>query len=266
MGCSNFNGEGYRYVPFHGFLYSGGLLIDIGTLLPSAPYTVAQFANTCAYGINDSGQIVGYSYTELSGYPSLYGPHAFVYYINEGWMFDLLANPEHKFYAYDINNNGQIVGSSNLMGWAYRAFLLSQGVWTELGTLGGASSTARRINDSGLVVGYSNIVGQSDSIYHAFLYSSGLMTDLGTLGGTDSYAYDINTSGQIVGSSKIAGDTASRAFIYTPTTEGGVMTDLNTLIDPDSGWTLDTAVAINDNGHILGSGYLNGEYHMVLLR
>ena len=32
------------------------------------------------------------------------------------------------------------------------------------------------------------------------------------------------------------------------------MTDLNSLIDPDSGWALGNATAINDNGWIVGVG------------
>jgi probable HAF family extracellular repeat protein len=34
----------------------------------------------------------------------------------------------------------------------------------------------------------------------------------------------------------------------------GTMTDLNSLIDPHLGWTLETATAINDNGQIVGWG------------
>ena len=40
------------------------------------------------------------------------------------------------------------------------------------------------------------------------------------------------------------------AFLYS----GGVMTDLNTLIPSNSGWTLDGATGINDLGQICGTG------------
>ena len=39
-------------------------------------------------------------------------------------------------------------------------------------------------------------------------------------------------------------------FLYS----NGAMTDLNSLIDPHSGWTLETATAINDQGQIVGWG------------
>ena len=35
------------------------------------------------------------------------------------------------------------------------------------------------------------------------------------------------------------------------------MVDLNSLIDPHSGWYLSTATAINNSGQITGFGYLN---------
>ena len=84
-----------------------------------------------------------------------------------------------------------------------------------LGTLGGVTSYARGINDSGQVVGSSNIIG--DSAAHAFITgSNGIgMTDLGTLGGTFSFANDINDFGQVVGWTSTA-DSMFRAFITAP--------------------------------------------------
>jgi uncharacterized membrane protein len=49
-----------------------------------------------------------------------------------------------------------------------------------------------------------------------------------------------------------------RAFLY----DGGKMVDLNTLIDPSSGWVLQRAAAINDAGQIVGSGFFNGETYL----
>jgi probable HAF family extracellular repeat protein len=68
---------------------------------------------------------------------------------------------------------------------------------TDLGTLGGAASTAYAINSAGQMVGSSKVGGGAST--HAFLYSQGMTTDLGTLGGPTSEAFGINDSGQIVG-------------------------------------------------------------------
>src|SRR5215469_3033469 len=67
---------------------------------------------------------------------------------------------------------------------------------TDLGTLGGHTSSARSINAAGEIVGESETPTGST---HAFLYISGRMTDLGTLGGEFSDALGINSSGEIVG-------------------------------------------------------------------
>jgi probable HAF family extracellular repeat protein len=71
---------------------------------------------------------------------------------------------------------------------------------TDLGTLGGESSWAYRINARGQVVGTST---RASGMPHAFLWDPKTgMTDLGTLlGGEWSVAYGINALGQVVGQS-----------------------------------------------------------------
>jgi probable HAF family extracellular repeat protein len=110
-------------------------------------------------------------------------------------------------------------------------------------------------------VGYAEA---GPAAYHALLYSAGTVSDLGTLGGTLSVATGINNHGQIVGYAGNYGDSAfyDKAIIYSD----GTMTDLNTLIDPGSGWTLQTANAINDNGQIVGYGInAAGQGHAYML-
>jgi probable HAF family extracellular repeat protein len=119
----------------------------------------------------------------------------------------------------------------------------------DLGTLGGSRSWASAINDSGEVVGYSNLAGDQNK--HAFLYKDGKMTDLLTLGGTSSEAKGINKSGQVVGwSDNSSGE--RRAFLYDSTNG---MKDLNDLIPAGLGWSIDEATAINNNGQIAATGW-----------
>jgi len=69
------------------------------------------------------------------------------------------------------------------------------------------------------------------------------------LGGDNGEATGINASGQVVGWFCTGGGN-SRAFLYSD----GVMTNLNSLIDPLSGWTISSAQDINNSGQIAATG------------
>src|SRR5262249_52144976 len=69
-----------------------------------------------------------------------------------------LGNP--IYIAVDkLNDAGQVVGSSITASYARHAYLYQDGVMTDLGTLGGTNSEARKINDAGQVVGYAQGLG-----------------------------------------------------------------------------------------------------------
>ncbi len=103
----------------------------------AAPETGFSRAN----GINDSGQIVGFS--DLPN-----GQRRAVRWQN-GVMVDLGTLGGGASEAAAINMSGQIAGTSGTADGASRAFRWDAGVMTDLGTLGGTYSEAYGINDSG---------------------------------------------------------------------------------------------------------------------
>jgi probable HAF family extracellular repeat protein len=109
-----------------------------------------------------------------------------------------------------------VVGYSQSGSFKQRAVLWKNGIETDLGTLGGTSSTAKAINNAGTVVGSSSTSSGSP---HAFVWKSGKMTELNKLlppnsGWKLQYANAINNKGQIVGYGTFQGQT--RAFLLTP--------------------------------------------------
>jgi probable HAF family extracellular repeat protein len=143
--------------------------------------------------------------------------------------------------AYNINDNGQVVGRSTNGDGYYRVFLYDGGVMQDLGTLGGLRSYGYGINNGGQVVGYAENE-ESPTRTRAFLYSGGNMQSLGTLGGVLSYANAINNKGQVVGYSQNASGTY-RAYIYD---SSNGMQPIGTL-----GGT-SYAQDINDHGQVVG--------------
>lgn len=98
-------------------------------------------------------------------------------------------------------------------------------VFTDLGTLGGASSSAYGINSSGQVVGWSD-TGKNDVArgnVRATLWNVTTASDLGALvEWAPSIAYSINDLGQVVGQSYTGNGGSQHATLWN----GAAMTDL----------------------------------------
>jgi probable HAF family extracellular repeat protein len=288
-------------VGFHGFLWTPdvpngttGTIADLGALRGDTIST--------AYGINNSGLVVGASISRDTG-----ATRGFIY---DGVMHELGGT------GYGINGAGQVAGESLINGvthpivWIPSKSSAVKGRLYDLGVpVGSPGASAVAINSVGAVTGGFY---DPDFFGHAFVWipavphgTSGTMTplvepagvvnsftqgindsglivgtmnngvtdrafvydtamrDLGTLtGGTYSFGYGINSRGDVVGYSEVRG--GDHAFIYTD----GAMTDLNKLLTGSvraSGVTLTAAYAINNAGQITGVAIVNGHRHGFLL-
>ncbi|MGC4061988.1 MAG: hypothetical protein QM749_14490 [Aquabacterium sp.] len=297
----------------HAALFSGGKVIDLGTLGGKAN------ASSYATSINDAGEVAGWSYvpsTFVDPRGHVYGYTSFVY--KNGQMTAL--TPDESNQASAINNHGQVavtygdlsvytdsdtrasyihdqglrtqiknpvgpiapigvnalndqgqatgdlrtINSDSIGASLQHAYRYSNGVTTDLGTLGGANSVGNAINQLGQVVGNADYDPKQSGATHAFLYDNGHMTDLGTLGGMSSQGLGINDLGQVVGYSTVSTRFAPvEAFLYS----NGQMISLQKLMAPviGPGWSLSEATGINARGDITGWGLYNGVTHAFLL-
>lgn len=280
----------------HAFLWNAGTLIDLGTLGGRTSY---------AYRIDDSGTVVGRAENATGmfrAFMSRFGtsmlditpdteddrmPYAAAHAINPlGEIVGYAHRPgahksslNRKFkwngassevletfggvtdVITAINESGQIAGSFSQDPHVdysdRRAFIVTGDTAVELGTLGGRVSLPMDINKAGDIVGKAQT---ATGEFHGFIYTSGTLVDIGVLtGGRQSFAYGINNKGDVVGSADSGG--TLRAVIY----QKGVLTDLNSLIPAGSGWVLNQARGISENGQISGTGVINGQEHAFML-
>jgi probable HAF family extracellular repeat protein len=221
----------------HAVRWDDGAITNLTPGLPSS-----------ATGINDGGQVIG-NFTNA---------RAFLW--DNNVITDLGDLGSGGAFASGINNAGQIVGSSGA-----HAFLWENNVMTDLGVLPGQEdSGASAINNLGQIVGSSGTTDPEtyEVTSQSFLYEGGVMTAL-PVPSSESYAGDINDAGVVVGTMRAGGGFSNwHAYIYAD----GVVTNLNSRLQPGSGLHILFAHAINSDGQIVGVAYdAQAHYHAVLL-
>ncbi len=165
---------------------------------------------------------VNYFYHDVVGYTCTSGSTGCRPFLLSGGTLTLLGAANRTGVANSVNDARQVVGSLSTTGSATHAFLYSNGVLTDLGTLGGASSEARAIGYLGYVVGSAQ---NAAGLPRAFIWRDGHMIDLNTVvapgsGWVLESAAAIADGGQIVGYGTLNGK--RRAFLLTPATDIGL--------------------------------------------
>ena len=150
--------------------------------VPGAPATYA-------FGINNTGQIVGYTLDSASG-----DIHSFLY---SGGSFTTINVPGATVtQPIGINDVGQIVGSFADSANVYHGFIYSGGTFATIDAPGATGTYPYGINDAGQIVVISTV---------GFLDTGGSFTTIAAPGATVTLPYGINDAGQIVGDSTVGG-------------------------------------------------------------
>ena len=157
-----------------------------------SPPTVPSYIPSNATFINDAGQIFGSLRTCPAGtFGGCSAGAALVFHAffagpgaqtvtdlgtlgGDAWAIAHTTGFTTTMAAQAMNARGQIVGYGLLSSGQQHAFLWTAGILTDLGTLGGASSSGLAIDDSGAVYGTSDAV---DGTTHVFLWQNGTMQD-----------------------------------------------------------------------------------------
>ena len=227
------------------FFWQNGATTDMGTLNGVQIYPKS---------INNNGVVAGYS----SAYGSIAGDHGFL------WQKGRLTDLGKDFRPRAINDAGVLAGSSDFATYSPDTAAQSQnGTIANLpGEPSGVFSWATTINNAG------HIAGISFGYYgNGLFWKDGEVTQLPlNMSVTSNYYYtqpnSLNDLDQIVGEQgRSTSNVVTNAFLYS---EGNLI-DLQTLLPADSGWHLESAAAINNNGLIVGVGQHNGKRRAFLL-
>jgi probable HAF family extracellular repeat protein len=216
---------------------------------------VSPLGNFTPRGVNAAGDIVGFLPVMDSW--GLRQDHACVLLEGAGTPVDLgtLFGASWS-QAYAINAQRMVAGiTAGTADQGTRAAVWYNGAKVDLGTLGGTTSAAYAINDTGIAVGWSDIGGTTPNNRAAkfLLDANGNVVSRINMGalpatvqgaGVWSYAYGVNNAGQVVGQSN------GRAFVDV----GVGMQDLNGLVPSAPGWFLVSARSVDESGRIAAWG------------
>ena len=234
--------------PSHGFLYKGGNIFDLQPL--------TEKDNSWAKGISDSRRVVGSSFTNWS---PVYWDDPTMGPIEMGHETPTILGG----YAWGTNQAGTIVvgGLEHVDGVDYYgAFVWDQNQPNVRVDLNPQldNSGAFAINGAGHAAGKAG--GKA-----AFWVKTQKYAPLDPLpGDTNGEARALNSGGQVVGVSTQLGQ--SRAVLWDTSdivlqnAANAAAQDLNTLVNPNSGWTFISADGINSTGAIVGRGSYTDPY------
>jgi probable HAF family extracellular repeat protein len=235
-------------------------------------------AGTGAFGVNNSGQVVGTYYTNTDAYGYVYngstytdislpsqatdlqafginnnglivgvsdnaqGAHAFIY---NGSSYTAIDDPNQINYntlPTAINDSGDVVGTYIGSGPTYHVFTYNGSSFTDLNPPGSpAQFSANGINNSGAIAGFYGTA--NGGLFEGFVENAGAYSFFSVPGALVTLALGLNNNGDVVGSYDVTDNSPGQGFLY----DGSTFT---TMDDPLGVATV--PFAINDSGEIVG--------------
>ncbi|MCC6320442.1 MAG: hypothetical protein IT438_03275 [Phycisphaerales bacterium] len=196
--------------PYRGFIMTGAIKVDVGTLSYSGNLAYSQ-----ALGLNENGHVSGFAYRVLGG-----PEHGLLYTGGRGQDI----TPPEQFGLAQWHN----VNSSGVLG-GYVSFSETQGAFRPATSDGRSFNLVPLINgmtdgygydinDDGVFVGTMFLPQPGQSIFRAFAHQNGVTVDLSEavagIPGPITEATDVSGTGLIVGTLDVAG--APQAVLLTP--------------------------------------------------
>jgi len=151
---------------------------------------------TVAYGINDSGVIVGGYCPNAVSCPQGMSNPANDGFIDNGGVFTTLNFPSAQATsAFAVNDAGTVVGFYLINNTGPHAFLYQSGKFVNIDFPGSGYTLATAINNHGVVAGlFSSSTG-----VHGFTYSNGAFTQVDKPGAVATGVTGISDLGELVG-------------------------------------------------------------------
>jgi hypothetical protein len=227
-----------------------GYVLNGGTLTPIAgPNAAPTWTNVAA--LNNQGDVAGVQYNLQAGQSTIFR--------TQGGEAQIIGQSQGSILIHDMNTAGQVVGTNIFEPNHARALVAGlDGLVHEVMIEGAQSAWATQINDNGLAAGGVEWSDSSRASSIVLFEADSTVRELARPDASvrwmpQSVVGLDNAGNLLANATSYLGDPyRPRAFLYAD----GAWTDLNDLIDPALGWTITSAVALNELGQILANGTL----------
>jgi uncharacterized membrane protein len=205
-----------------------------------------------AWCVNNAGTFAGDASVAEVSYPA----------ISSGAT--LVPRPELGFTQFKAINDAGVLVATVVNQPTIRSFVYDHGTTTEvLAPAGYHNLYLLDINDDGQTAGFMEISGNSGTLRAVVLNGESARVLNPLPGHETTKAFHLNSRGDVVGVSHDDDTEMDRPVLWIAGSATPI--DLQAALETNPGWTLTTALDINDFGKICGDGIFQGRTHAFLM-